>query len=103
MPHAFVPPPLPHTRARVCVCALCTAGDLEDLLCSIAWPLFCFVCGASTPLGSGCPSPKATLRLALLFTFVVLLALSVVTVVALPETLLELARVACMDSLAPAT
>ena len=82
----------------VCVC-LCGAGDLEDVLCTISWPLFCYLCGLRSPFGRQYPSPTCVLFTALTLTFIAVLALALVLMIALPETVLELARVLCMEGL----
>ena len=75
------------------------AGDLEDVVCSVAWPLFCFLCGFPSPLSLRHPSSSVVLAASLAVTFVCVLALVFVVVIGLPETLLELARVVSMAGL----
>jgi hypothetical protein len=79
----------------------CT-GDLEDVLCSIAWPMFCFLCGVQSPCGRDSLSPRVVLFLASACTLFVLLAGALLVVVALPETVCELIRVTCLESITTA-
>ncbi len=65
----------------------------------MSWPLFCYLCGVRSPLGRNFPSPRVVLLLALFLTFTAVSALALVVMIAVPETVLELARVLCMESL----
>lgn len=51
------------------------------------------------PVGRSYPSASAALYTSLLLTFALVLALALVALIAIPETVLELARIACMESL----